>query len=242
MASISPLIGNKRRSSEIQNVGQGKWKRVTEIPGFKPAKATLLSDSICQRFLNCMTIKVQVVHGGTMAKLASYILNGTSVVLPYRSCIIHYGSNDMNTDSSPPDCADSIVRSLDRAVSAIRSANLDIILGVSGILPRPKDVNNAPMREVRAYANVAIKIFCTTTGIPYFASESFLTGKHVKPGVPLFIKDGIHLSDQGQWHFQNYLEGKVGRLLGPPPPSRNRQQPCSPIADTAAASDTEKID
>jgi hypothetical protein len=117
--------------------------------------------------------------------------------------------------------------------------NPDIILAVSGILPRPKDDNNQPMREVRAYSNVAIRIFCDTTGIPYFTSETFLTGKHIDPDVPLFIKDGIHLSDQGQWHFQNYLEGKVGRLLGPPPPPRNQShtlQPSTSSAATATAS------
>jgi hypothetical protein len=145
----------------------------------------------------------------------------------------------MNTKSSAPECADSIVRSLDRAVSAIRAENPDIILGVSGILPRPKDVDDEPMREVRAYANVAIKMFCDSTGIPYFSSESFLTGKHVKPGIPLFIEDGIHLSDQGQWHFQNYLEGKVGRLLGPPPPPRTHKltQPSTSSTTVASTSD-----
>jgi hypothetical protein len=218
-------------------VGKGKWKKVTVIPGFKPAKSTLLSDSICQRFINCMSVKVQVVHGGTMSNLETYIMNGNYVISPYLACIIHYGSNDMTTNVTRPECADAIVRSLDRAIVAIRSINPDIKLGVSGILPRPKDENDLPMREVRAFANVAIRIFCDTTGIPYFTSETFLTGKSVVPGTKMFIGDGIHLSDQGQWHYQNYLEGKFSRLLSPTPPL-HRPLLLLPPPDTSSADAT----
>jgi hypothetical protein len=217
MASNYQSVGNKRGYSNMCDVGGGKRKRITVRPSFKFPKATILSDSICQKFLNCMNVEVQCVHGGTMDRLASYIQNGSFELSPYMALVISFGSNDLTSDINPPDCANAIVRSLDRAIVMIRQLRPDMILGVSGIIPRKIDESNLPMREVRCYTNVAMRIFCDTTGLSYYTSENFMFGKKVDPEIPLYRLDGIHLTLQGAWHLQNYLEGKVGNLLGPSP-------------------------
>ena len=218
MASSGYGIGNKRGFSEVVDVGGGKRKRITIRPSFKFPKATILSDSICQKFLNCISVEVQCMHGGTMDRLTTYIQNGKFELDPYLALVIHFGSNDLSSKINPPDCANGIVRSLDRAITIIRQRRPDMVLGVSGIIPRKVDEYDLPMREARCYTNVAIRIFCDTTGLNYFTTENFLSGKKVKPGIPLYRLDGIHLTLQGAWHMQNYLEGKVGLLLGPSPP------------------------
>jgi hypothetical protein len=89
-------------------------------------------------------------------------------------------------------------------------------------LPRPRDINeiyfpNLRLQEARIYTNVAIRMFCDIVGISYFTSENFLKGLESE-GEMYRIEDGIHLNNLGAWHFQNYMEGKVGLLLGPRPP------------------------
>jgi hypothetical protein len=157
-----------------------------------------------------------------MRNLPYYIRRGVCDVSAFRACVIHYGCNDITDKVSREDCANSIVCSLDRVVTTIRKINPSITLGVSGILPRPRDFKeiyfpNVRLQEACIFTNVALRMFCDTTGISYFTSENFLKGLESE-GEMYRIEDGIHLNYIGAWHFQNYMEGKVGLLLGPSPP------------------------
>jgi hypothetical protein len=68
------------------------------------------------------------------------------------------------------------------------------------------------MMEARIYTNVAMRAFCNDRGIEYLCSETFISAS--ESDVVIFADDGIHLTPKGSILFQNYLEGKIGELLG----------------------------
>jgi hypothetical protein len=101
-----------------------------------------------------------------------------------------------------------------RVVSYVYSVNPSANIGVSGILPRPKDwlKFNEGMLKARVYSNVALKIYCKSVGVEYFKTESCLL--HQYPEIPIYRQDGLHLTDEGAVYVKKYLGGKIGELLG----------------------------
>jgi hypothetical protein len=207
------LIGNKRSSWRFQDVRGGKRKKVTDCPGFSRERATIISDSLCQKMENCLMARVQVIHGGTMSNVAAYIRYGNLVVSPFEAIIVAFGTNDLTDRVHFTICAERIVSSLDRALTEIQRRNPNAKFGVSGIMPRPIDANNVHMRDARIYANVSIRAFCDTIGISYYTSETCLNDRDPADGDLFRWQDLIHLSDLGAFHYQSYLEGKVTELI-----------------------------
>jgi hypothetical protein len=102
-----------------------------------------------------------------------------------------------------------------RAISYIHSVNPAARIGVSGILPRPKnwDKFDEKMLKARVYTNVAMSIFCKAAGVEYIKTESCLTDQD--PDIPIYRADGLHLTDEGSVYVKTYMGGKIGELLGP---------------------------
>ena len=176
-------------------------------------RATIISDSLCQKMANCLMARVQVIHGGTMSNVAAYIRYGNLVVSPFEAIIVAFGTNDLTDRVHFTVCAECIVSSLDRALTEIQRRNPNAKLGVSGILPRPIDANNVYMQDARIYTNVSIRAFCDIHGISYYTSETGLNNRDPAEGDLFRWQDMIHLSDLGAFHYQNYLEGKITELI-----------------------------
>ena len=102
-----------------------------------------------------------------------------------------------------------------RAISYIHYVNPAARIGVSGILPRPKNWVNfdEEMLKARVYTNVAMSIYCKSIGVEYIKTESCLIGQD--PDVPIYRADGLHLTDEGSVYVKTYMGGKIGELLGP---------------------------
>jgi lysophospholipase L1-like esterase len=177
-----------------------------------------------------------------LADFSQYCRNGSLNVRNYRILVVHFGTNDLRADEHFTKCAERIVASLDRALTFIQSVNPLATLAVSGILPRPKDLKaeNVKMMEARIYANVSMKAFCEDRGIEYLTSETFLSSVDAKE-VVLYEDDGIHLTPDGAYLFQNFLEGKIGELLGisylEHPRAALIPRPPSPDSSTSASRD-----
>jgi hypothetical protein len=210
----SDRFTNKGQVTGLEQV-LGKSKRVSRGEAFDENRATVISDSICQLIYNLLHTRVQSVHGGTMENLEAYCRGGVVDIAKFSAILVHFGTNDL-TDRCPPDqCARRIVASLDRAISFIRGINPNARIGVSGILPRPRDQNNSNMLEVRIVTNVQLRTYCLANNLEYFKSETML--KKRDPTINPFAHDNLHLSEAGAGYFKAYLEGKVGVLMGLPP-------------------------
>ena len=210
-------MGNKPSVKEFKEVGGGKRKNTTTAMGYTTARASILSDSICQGMKNLLQCDVQCIHGGAMARLADYIRHGVLDVREYQLLVIHLATNDVTSRVHFTSCAAKIVAGLDRAVYTIQQINPSVRLAVSGTLPRLVDHVNADwdMINARVYSNVALRDFCDNHGLFYITSETMLNGHD--PFDMYRPADGLHLSPTGTFYFQQYMEGKIGELLGPDP-------------------------
>jgi hypothetical protein len=223
MTAIPVIIGNKGNSSGFEDVG-GKRKRVTRAEAFTTNRVVILSDSICQLMINCLFTEVQCVHGGRMSNVVQYLRQGTCWVDNVEGVILAYGSNDLRGNIHFSQCADEIVGSLRRAVKYIRHLNPTARIGVSGILPRPRDITaeNTAMIDARVYTNVVMREFCKLNNVSYFKSETTLKNRDIEP--PIFKEDGLHLTTEGTSYYQLYLEGKACELIGPPSQKPRKRQ------------------
>ena len=150
-----------------------------------------------------------------MSNLLNYCQYGPYDLRGFTGYLVHYGTNDLRGNVVASACANSIVHSLDQAINFIRSSTPGARLGVSGILPRPRDIKseNLNMINARAVTNVALMMYCANEGIEYYKSETCL--KKRDPGIVLYHDDDLHLSEAGSYFFQMYLEGKIGEMIGP---------------------------
>ena len=214
----SYAVGNKPSFKEYKDVGGGKRKNTTTSLAFTRARATILSDSICQGMRNMLQCDVQCIHGGAMARVTDYIRHGVLNVHGYQLVILHFSTNDLNARMHFTTCAEQIVTNLDRAIHRINQINPRARLAVSGILPRLVDhsTGNWEMIQARVYTNVSMRDYCDNHGIFYLTSETMLKG-HAPVEIMYRPQDELHLSPYGSYYFQSYLEGKVGELLGPAP-------------------------
>ena len=97
--------------------------------------------------------------------LADYCRNGTYEVEHFEAILMHYGTNDLQSNYHPAGCADEIVSSLDHAVKFFKQVNPSAHIGISGILPRPKHVfskngQNIVMLEAKDFTNIALCLYC----------------------------------------------------------------------------------
>ena len=216
---------NKGKWSGLVNVGSKK-KRLTTGDAFTENVATLISDSICQNFQNCLSTSFQCMHGGHLAKFVEYSNRKLIYVCNFSQILLFFGTNDIS--SAPgPDTPSIVVASLARAVAHIRELNDTARIGMCQIMPRPCDQIAAQspdkitkergklMLITRRKTNDAMAQWCFVHNIPFFKASSCLKGKDKT--IPLFCADNLHLSQVGTEHLQNYLEGKVGVLRGLPP-------------------------
>jgi hypothetical protein len=219
---------NKGNYSGFVDVG-GRDKRLTTAEAFTINRATILSDSMCKEILNCLSTRVQCIHGGHLSQFANYCDRRVLEFEQFGVILLFFGTNDIQTCPGP-DTPVSFTRSLARAIRYIRARNLKSKIGVCEIMPRPCDQLAALskdkvvqkrgklMLKVRSQTNKATEEWCGAHDIAFFHASSCLKGKDKT--IPLFAPDNLHLSEKGAVHLQKYLEGKVGVLRGQRPQSQ----------------------
>ena len=193
-------------SGSVQVNAGGKRKRLTTGDAFSVNIATLISDSICQGFQNCLSTSFQCVHGGHLANFRDYCEVETITVKNFDQLLIFFGTNDISSETSS-DTPANVVTSLGNAIRYIRGINPNVRVGICEIMPRPCDqiASRSPVKRIKERGasllkahrdtNDAMARWCFDHGYPFFHASSCLKGGD--KSVPLFREDNLHLSDKG---------------------------------------------
>jgi type III secretion system FlhB-like substrate exporter len=202
-----------KRKTDYVDIGGGKIKRRVRMKGYNSNKATLLGDSLTQFMHDMINCSVQAIPGAYARDFIQMCRNEVYDLSSFPAIVLILGTNDV-TDTIPTRIAD-IFQDI---IEFIRHANPTCRLAISGILPRPCDsyTDDADDRQKALdLTNSLIKAVCKYNNVVFFNSETAIIDKGDVETI--YHTDQLHLSFVGVGHLKNWLEGKIGSLMGVPP-------------------------
>ena len=134
------------------------------------------------------------------------IANGMLHVENYEFTILHLGTNNV-TRLLPREFNDKF-RELTKAII---QKNRYTTIGISSILPRPKDTYEQD--EYRRGINSSVKKMCRDQGFQFLRSWTSVESVKglVKDGV--YAEDDLHLNHNGIIAMKQYMEGALGGMM-----------------------------
>jgi hypothetical protein len=187
----------------------GKTKRRIRAKGYSSNRTTIIGDSIIQMLSDMQNTSIQSIPGAYVRKMVAMCEAGIYVIEGFEVVVVHAGTNDQ--------CKSSILEvlvSLRRVVQYIRAQNPSCRIAICGLLPRPVDAQSKVKIDKLDNLNQAIEDDCVLINVFFIKTERALKGKSTSN---IYLGDGIHLTLEGAWYLQNYLEGVIGAVMGIPP-------------------------
>jgi hypothetical protein len=153
-------------------------------------QVTLISDSICKWVNDIPHLEIQAIPGLSLTTVVENITNGTLKIDGFHGIIFHVATNDVTRNS--PETIGDLMSDL---VTYLRQATPLTRLGVSMILPRPKDSDE--MDSKRRQANSVLKKLCKVRGLTYFRSYKGVRITNQVYNKKLYAHDKLHLKMAG---------------------------------------------
>ena len=158
-------------------------------------KKLLLSDSICKNIGTLPGVTQIIVRGAHIEYFKDLIIKGEVKLKGMDAVLIHCGTNNLAREFD----AKSVLTEMGGLIRLIKRVNVNIIVVVSGILPRlnDRDVSDKAVKEY----NKMLGRVCRDASVMMIRSfNGFTSGKEVS-GVKewLFGRDGLHLSKHGDF-------------------------------------------
>jgi hypothetical protein len=189
-------------------------KKLALSRGYSENRVTIIGDSLIQKLEKFLYCSVQGIPGAYLKDMVAMCTQGLYDVSSFRAVVIMTGTNDFSRD-----CTQNQMLAMYTAVILhIRSINPSAQIAIGGILPRPCDATDPKTFhriQSRITFNTALLLHCKASGVAYFKTEKALKGKG--SDSYLYYTDLLHLSDDGLFFLQKWLEGRIACLIGAPP-------------------------
>ena len=172
----------------------------------KESKGTIVADSICKWVRGLPLLDVQAIPGLRLESALQNVISGNLQVENFEFIILHLGTNNL-TKLLPREYHEKLLELTD----AITQRNRYTTIGVSSILPRPRD--RADQDQYRREINGVIKKLCRNKGFQFLKSWTGVeSGKGVvKDGA--YADDDLHLKKDGIQAIKEYFEGAIGGMM-----------------------------
>ena len=194
-------------------------------------KATIIADSLCKWVKDTAYIDVQSIPGLNLSTALHRLKRGLLCCQDYEYVLVHLSTNDLEYYYP-----DQIVYMLNTLIVYIKRQSPFTTIGISSILPRPKDGNE--MHDHRIETNNLIKQYCDTHGCtmlqswrcvirpPVFRGSGLTSSDPVDLTVPkkkydvqqdvdmsLFAADRLHLNRNGISALKDFVEGALTTMV-----------------------------
>lgn len=127
----------------------------------RPLSVTILSDSMAKHVKDIYHTTVQAFPGATIARL-QHKISIHKASTNYRYTILLIGTNDVASDLS----VNEIISLFQNIITFIRSKSSTKII-ISGIIPRPCDLDIDPLESRMKLVNKELKCLCLRRNIPF---------------------------------------------------------------------------
>ena len=156
-------------------------------------KKLLLADSVCKNIGSLPGVTQRIVRGASIETFKDLIIQGDLDIQGMDAVLLHVGTNNLERNFNPQD----VLAEMGSLIRLIKRVNASLLIVVSGILPRLKDLALSD-RPVKTYNKMLSRV-CRDCGVMFIRSyNGFTSGKEVN-GIKcwLFARDGLHLSKHG---------------------------------------------
>ena len=169
-------------------------------------KGTIIADSILKWVREMTYLDCQAIPGLRLDSAFNQILNGNLIISNYEYVIVHVGTNSFSNM-----LVRDYMENLWDLTSVIKFNNRFGTIGISSILPRPKD--SPEQDDYRREINGVIKKWCKSKGYQFLKSWIGVEKKDgtLKDGV--YADDNLHLNDSGINAMRDYFQGAMGGMM-----------------------------
>ena len=144
-------------------------------------------------------------RGATIGELTYQIEKNQESIDGYPCMIIHVGTNDVNRLT-----VNQFMSAYCNLISTVKSLFPNMIIGFSGILPRPTDFEKT--NEKVFQVNMDLQRLCEKYKIHFIHAYRYFM-KFGKPLVELFAcRDGLHLNREGTKQLGSYFKRRVAHF------------------------------
>ena len=173
----------------------------------RPLSVTILSDSMAKYVSGVKYTTVQAFPGATVSRLQSKILSQKASI-EFKYTILLIGTNDISSSLS----VGEIISLFENLVTIIRSRSSTKLI-ISGIIPRPCDLQTDPTESRVKSVNKELKELCKRRHIQFLHTFRIFLHKN-KPIRSYFaVNDGgLHLNSEGTRRLRLFFINAVSHL------------------------------
>lgn len=168
---------------------------------------TILSDSMAKYVSGVKYTTVQAFPGATVSRLQSKILSQKASI-DFKYTILLIGTNDISSSLS----VGEIISLFENLVTIIRSRSSTKLI-ISGIIPRPCDLQTDPTESRVKSVNKELKELCKRRHLQFLHTFRIFLHKN-KPIRSYFaVNDGgLHLNSEGTRRLRLFFINAVSHL------------------------------
>jgi hypothetical protein len=174
--------------------------------GRKSNRVGLIGDSLTKWMKGIPHLEVQSLPGLTLSKALQKMKNGEIKTSGFRAILIFIATNDLRRNS-----VFKIAKMMQEIVTFLRTEHPQTRLGVSLIIPRPKDTKPW-QEEKRRKVNACFKKMCRIHNLAFMNSYKGVCINDVFDET-LYALDKIHLNRRGVANMKEYLAGVAAAML-----------------------------
>ena len=171
-------------------------------------QATLISDSMCKWVNKLPHTHVQAIPGLSLISTLDHLRKGTLQIRYCNVIILHVGTNCVWSDTP-----EAFKHQLEEIIDYIRRNSNVKRIGLSSILPRPRDITHPDIEIKRRQLNtVMCKLCAKQINMLYMRSWKAVTILN-QTDQKCYARDRIHLNFEGIIRMRRYMRGASANLL-----------------------------